>query len=253
MGLSSPIAKGPAWSSRRDQTVCVCKQYGFRYYNPNTGRWPSRDPIEEQGGVNLYGMIANDPVNRWDVLGLAPGDAKHPLGKCDGSQSCAQNVAILRNYIQSTRIRFENDFTDTYRELAESGATIPSGSRYSPKVTNYLQSWNNHRGQLIGDLGHVSNCLLVLLAQRASGQCGCCDPFFKKQYRWAEQFRDRIQGQIPPVLIEPTPGWRPTTGQVVGGGAVVLGTAAAIVYFSTPPGWVTAAGIGLVSISCAAN
>jgi RHS repeat-associated protein len=45
--------------------------YGFRYYNPSTGRWPSRDPIEEQGGVNLYGFVGNDPVGSVDVLGLA--------------------------------------------------------------------------------------------------------------------------------------------------------------------------------------
>jgi RHS repeat-associated protein len=46
--------------------------YGYRYYSPETGRWTNRDPIEEQGGINLYGMVGNDPVNRVDVLGLAP-------------------------------------------------------------------------------------------------------------------------------------------------------------------------------------
>ena len=44
--------------------------YGYRDYDPPTGRWPSRDPIEEQGGVNLYGFVGNDAVNQWDVLGL---------------------------------------------------------------------------------------------------------------------------------------------------------------------------------------
>ena len=34
-----------------------------------TGRWPSRDPIEEQGGVNLYGFVRNSPINNFDVLG----------------------------------------------------------------------------------------------------------------------------------------------------------------------------------------
>lgn len=43
--------------------------YGFRYYDPATGRWVSRDPIEEKGGINLYGAVTNDLVNRWDVLG----------------------------------------------------------------------------------------------------------------------------------------------------------------------------------------
>ena len=44
--------------------------YGFRYYDPETGRWPNRDPIEERGGYNLYGFVGNDGVNRWDYLGM---------------------------------------------------------------------------------------------------------------------------------------------------------------------------------------
>ena len=44
--------------------------YGYRYYEPVTGRWPSRDPIEEEGGINLYGFIRNNGVNAWDYLGL---------------------------------------------------------------------------------------------------------------------------------------------------------------------------------------
>jgi hypothetical protein len=32
--------------------------------------WPSRDPIEEDGGLNLYGMVGNGLVNTWDYLGL---------------------------------------------------------------------------------------------------------------------------------------------------------------------------------------
>ncbi len=39
-------------------------------YDPLTGRWPSRDPIEEKGGVNLYGFVGNDGLNWWDRLGL---------------------------------------------------------------------------------------------------------------------------------------------------------------------------------------
>jgi len=44
--------------------------YGYRYYDPVTGRWPSRDAIWENGGVNLYGFLDNVGVNRWDFLGL---------------------------------------------------------------------------------------------------------------------------------------------------------------------------------------
>ena len=44
--------------------------YGYRYYDPLTGRWPSRDPIGEMGGVNLYGFVGNDGVDRVDIIGL---------------------------------------------------------------------------------------------------------------------------------------------------------------------------------------
>jgi RHS repeat-associated protein len=44
--------------------------YGYRYYDPHTGRWPSRDPVEESGGVNLYGFVGNNGVGKWDILGL---------------------------------------------------------------------------------------------------------------------------------------------------------------------------------------
>ena len=35
-----------------------------------TGRWPSRDPIEEGDGLNLYGFVGNDGVASVDFLGL---------------------------------------------------------------------------------------------------------------------------------------------------------------------------------------
>lgn len=50
--------------------------YGYRYYNPTVGRWISRDPIEESGGLNLYGMVGNDLVGRIDLLGMAWNSAK---------------------------------------------------------------------------------------------------------------------------------------------------------------------------------
>jgi RHS repeat-associated protein len=45
--------------------------YGYRFYDPVTGRWPSRDPIEEKGGVNLYMFIRNGGTDFIDYLGLS--------------------------------------------------------------------------------------------------------------------------------------------------------------------------------------
>jgi RHS repeat-associated protein len=58
------------FSTKPQDSVTGLYYYGYRYYDPVTGRWPSRDPIEEAGGMNLYGFVGNDGVNRIDRLGL---------------------------------------------------------------------------------------------------------------------------------------------------------------------------------------
>ncbi|MCK4841884.1 MAG: RHS domain-containing protein, partial [Methylococcales bacterium] len=46
-------------------------RFGFRDYDPVTGRWTARDPIGFSGGdTNLYGYVFNDPINFFDQNGL---------------------------------------------------------------------------------------------------------------------------------------------------------------------------------------
>ena len=54
--------------NRTSAKSLVC--YGYRYYDPVRGRWLSRDPIGERGGLNLYGFVGNDGVNGVDPLGM---------------------------------------------------------------------------------------------------------------------------------------------------------------------------------------
>jgi type VI secretion system secreted protein VgrG len=42
----------------------------YRAYDPDLGRWLSRDPIAERGGLNLYGYVGNNALNASDPLGL---------------------------------------------------------------------------------------------------------------------------------------------------------------------------------------
>jgi RHS repeat-associated protein len=60
----------PQKPSKLAENAVHVADYLYRYYDPITGRWPSRDPIGESGGVNLYGFVRNDGMNQWDILGL---------------------------------------------------------------------------------------------------------------------------------------------------------------------------------------
>ena len=45
--------------------------YGYRFYSPVLRRWLTRDPIEERGGLNLYGFCVNNTISQYDADGRA--------------------------------------------------------------------------------------------------------------------------------------------------------------------------------------
>jgi hypothetical protein len=56
--------------------LLALSNFAHAFYDPGHGRWVSRDPIQEQGGVNLYGFVVNDGVNKLDYLGFVAADEK---------------------------------------------------------------------------------------------------------------------------------------------------------------------------------
>jgi uncharacterized protein RhaS with RHS repeats len=57
-----------------------------RPYDPNLGRWIQRDPIGEQGGLNLYAYVNNNPIIYIDPLGTTWVVSNHPFkGQSAGS------------------------------------------------------------------------------------------------------------------------------------------------------------------------
>jgi RHS repeat-associated protein len=60
------------FGSKRQDPHTGWLYYGYRWYDAENGRWPSRDPIGERGGMNLYGMVYNNPINLFDPDGRAP-------------------------------------------------------------------------------------------------------------------------------------------------------------------------------------
>ena len=70
------------WSSEFYDSELNLVYYNYRHYVPSLGRWLSRDLIEEQGGLNLYCFVSNNPIIYTDKQGLSFSNFMVCLGKC---------------------------------------------------------------------------------------------------------------------------------------------------------------------------
>jgi RHS repeat-associated protein len=73
LGISGPLAEANTYrfSSKEWHGNAGLYYYGFRYYEPNLQRWLNRDPIAEDGGLNIFRFVRNDPFQYFDPFGLA--------------------------------------------------------------------------------------------------------------------------------------------------------------------------------------
>ena len=98
--------------------------FGFRYYHLQWGRFLNRNPIEEEGGINLYRFVSNDPVNRWDLLGLA-----EDQNDVDSSTSDSEPIALSDEQLQErlSRVQHFGNATFTgFRDTVKSRNPIDS-------------------------------------------------------------------------------------------------------------------------------
>ena len=142
---TGPMANPFRFSTKYQDDETDLAYYGYRYYNANTGRWLSRDPIGEQiseEGVeepNLYCFVANDSVVGYDFLGLK--------SRCDNDKDCMRCLlfhegrgnnnkclAALRDVIANRAKLNKRSICDEANSGAYSGAKKSDG--------NYLKCCN---------------------------------------------------------------------------------------------------------------
>jgi len=70
-------------------------RFGYRDYDPETGRWTAKDPIGFAGGdTDLYGYCLNDPVNWIDPWGLEYAESFASAGAVVGA-GIAVGVSVV--------------------------------------------------------------------------------------------------------------------------------------------------------------
>jgi RHS repeat-associated protein len=118
--------------------------YGYRYYNPSTGRWLNRDPLGEAGfellrqrqpnllgdGPNLYAFVHNNAVDYFDIDGsVAPilifsvGKAiSHGILACYYCYHLKKCLGTAYEYAQSAAKRMEPDAYLEWLKAAKPGS-----------------------------------------------------------------------------------------------------------------------------------
>jgi RHS repeat-associated protein len=97
------------FSTKQRDAETGLNYYGYRFYSAETGRWLGRDPIEEEGGLNLYGFVENNGVNQWDYLGLLAADWKYTPETAPYEEK-PNNIFVKKKTKTHTRGRVSIDF-----------------------------------------------------------------------------------------------------------------------------------------------
>ena len=122
------------FSSEAFDSTTSLSYYNYRYYAPYYSKWPSRDPIEERGGINIYNFLDNSPNNNYDSLGYEMGTFVGVLGVCvakcslenstyhlfDNFKPLSIRMAIQSYCIDNSSLPKINDISDNFLNSSHS-------------------------------------------------------------------------------------------------------------------------------------
>jgi RHS repeat-associated protein len=130
------------FSTKPQDSVTGLYYYGYRWYDPLTGRWPSRDPIGERGGVNLYGFVGNDGVDWVDVVGLIIATQEDKIYR-DSVANCLMKLCCpikVKWKLLSRSDRYD-------RELIPTGRSDYSQQTFDDSSDWYVLIWDGDPNQ----------------------------------------------------------------------------------------------------------
>jgi RHS repeat-associated protein len=115
--------------------------YGYRWYTPRDARWINRDPIEEEGGMNLYGFVGNDGVGKWDYLGYKCTEVADSFRYITGWKM--DNIELIWDTKSSADVKLLDEIKITWKTAASINCCC--GSSYY-RAQDYVFAETTERG-----------------------------------------------------------------------------------------------------------
>jgi RHS repeat-associated protein len=171
------------FSSKELHAASGMYYYLYRFYEPGLQRWINRDPIGELGGRNLYRVVRNSPMNRFDPWGHSPPHAsigeKIACVKDCGFAKARQGAALADAAAKETRKRYpdgkgEDDYADAFRHCYWACKMERAlGADCAEKILENHENAGDRAGQkeLSGEMDRQNNAVGLNLGE-AKGDCG---------------------------------------------------------------------------------
>lgn len=114
------------FSTKHTESESGIIYYGYRFYNPLTGRWINRDPSDENRSDSLYSFVGNHSIDSIDSHGLYETDfhfyAVYFIGRAKGLKSGeASSLAYWSQHVDN------DDYTNPIRL----GARVKAGLHWA--------------------------------------------------------------------------------------------------------------------------
>jgi len=192
--LAGDLNIEPGFTGHYEDAAVGLTSAPFRAYDAELGRWISRDPIGERGGLNLYGYALNSPIQSWDRRGFDANDAPGggysftvrpgiDLDNLEGSQitntnpnysgQCATGAQFLTGTAVGNNIH-DAPSTDTWRPGDAVGPATPIGTMVA---TGWEDGEYPNRDASDYEEGEVVNHTGIFMGMNQDGTMNLYDQF----------------------------------------------------------------------------
>ncbi|GAK50176.1 YD repeat protein [Candidatus Moduliflexus flocculans] len=187
------------FSTKRADARIGIVQYEFRNYLPVIGRWMTRDPLGEAGGLNLYAFVGNNPVNWVDPWGLASCNQQQ-RNFFDDMITPAETVAKEYNFDPNFLLGLsahESGWLGQHgRDLNNAfGLTQAGGKNLTfEHISTSVDYWGEHYGGKVRDATSIDDFIKKLLVDlRSQGGLG---PYNSVDPEWGKKIKDAYKSIV---------------------------------------------------------
>ncbi|TPQ30102.1 type IV secretion protein Rhs, partial [Burkholderia ubonensis] len=148
----------------------------YRYYDPHSGRFVSKDPIGLQGGPNIYQYVPN-PITWADPLGLAG----KPFGTGKGQHTASVEVRDATGNLRSCTTMQSGNMTPE-----EAALGFPRSTLATHTENRAMRQLEINPGDVVTIKGHYPPCKSCKGAMnRKAAEVGCTVNYLWPEGEWS--------------------------------------------------------------------